>query len=90
MHPIPDTGYLRLEQIVGRREITPEQAEANKRKGRGIKRPRPAIPAIIPVSSSSWWSGVKTGRYPSPVRLGPRTTAWRASDIRRLVEGHQL
>jgi prophage regulatory protein len=40
----------------------------------------------IPVSRSTWWAGVKTGRFPAPVKLGPRTTAWRAEDIRRLIE----
>jgi len=28
-----------------------------------------------------------SGRYPKPVKLGPRTTAWRVSDIRALIEG---
>jgi hypothetical protein len=46
----------------------------------------PPIPPIIPVSKSTWWSGVKTGRFPQPVKLGPRTTAWRVSDILDLVE----
>lgn len=40
----------------------------------------------IPVGKSTWWEGVKTGRFPQPVKLGPRTTAWRAEDIRALVE----
>ena len=40
----------------------------------------------IPVSKSTWWEGVKTGRFPKPVKLGPRITAWKAEDIRRLVE----
>lgn len=44
------------------------------------------ILAIYPVSKSNWWSGVKTGRYPSSVKLGPRTTAWRVEDIRALIE----
>jgi predicted DNA-binding transcriptional regulator AlpA len=39
----------------------------------------------IPVSRSSWWQGVRTGRYPAPVHLGPRTTAWRESDIQALI-----
>jgi prophage regulatory protein len=29
----------------------------------------------IPVSRSTWWAGVKNGRYPKPVKLGPRITA---------------
>lgn len=40
----------------------------------------------IPVSKSTWWLGVKLGRYPAPVKLGPRITAWRAEDIRALIE----
>ena len=43
----------------------------------------------IPVSRSTWWAGVKTGRFPKPVKLGPRTTAWRVEDIRALVENSE-
>lgn len=40
----------------------------------------------IPVSKSTWWAGIKDGRFPKPVKLGPRTTCWRVEDIRRLIE----
>lgn len=40
----------------------------------------------IPVSKSTWWAGVKAGRFPQPVKLGPRITAWRVEDIRALIE----
>lgn len=40
----------------------------------------------IPVSKSTWWAGVKDGRFPKPVKLGSRVTAWRAEDIRALFE----
>jgi prophage regulatory protein len=40
----------------------------------------------IPVSKSTWWEGVRSGRYPKPVKLGPRITAWRVEDIRALIE----
>lgn len=43
------------------------------------------IPALIPVSKTTWWNGVASGRFPKPVKLGPRTTAWRVSDIRALI-----
>jgi len=39
----------------------------------------------IPVSKSTWWEGVRTGRFPKPVKLGPRITAWRVEDIRALI-----
>lgn len=67
---LPETGYLRLPQIVGK----PSTATA------------PAIPALIPVCKSTWWSGVRSGRFPQPVKLGERITAWRVEDIRALIE----
>lgn len=45
----------------------------------------PQILSVIPVSASSWWRGVKSGKYPSPVKIGVRTTAWRVADIRQLI-----
>lgn len=44
------------------------------------------IPAIIPVSKSTWWQGVKSGRYPQPVKLSERCTAWRVEDVLALIE----
>lgn len=55
---IPETGFLRLSQVL----------------------------AIFPISKSSWWEGCKSGRYPKPVKLSARTTAWRAEDIAELVK----
>jgi predicted DNA-binding transcriptional regulator AlpA len=43
-------------------------------------------PAIIPISKSSWWIGVKKGKFPKPVKLGKRTTVWKISDIKSLIE----
>ena len=40
----------------------------------------------IPVSKSTWWAGVKSKRFPAPIRLGSRITAWRVEDIRALIE----
>jgi predicted DNA-binding transcriptional regulator AlpA len=40
---------------------------------------------IVPVSKSLWWQGCKEGRFPKPVKLSPRTTAWKAEDIAALV-----
>ena len=40
----------------------------------------------IPVSKSTWWAGIKTGRYPKPVKLSTRITAWRVEDIRAFIE----
>lgn len=55
----------------------------------GNPKANPPIPAIIPVSKSTWWNGIKDGRFPQSVKLGPRTTVWRVEDIRRLVESSE-
>lgn len=71
MHVLPETGFLRLRDIIGR--------PATKKS--------PGTPALVPVSASTWWAGVKSGRYPQPTRaLGQRVTAWRAEDLRALIE----
>ena len=44
------------------------------------------VPAIIPVSKTTWWEGVKSGRYPQSVKLSERCTAWKASDIMELLK----
>jgi prophage regulatory protein len=41
---------------------------------------------LVPVCPSTWWSGVKSGRFPRPLKLGPRITCWRAQDIYALIE----
>lgn len=46
----------------------------------------PQILALIPISKSAWWLGVKEGRFPAPVKLSARTTAWRSEDITALIE----
>jgi len=48
----------------------------------------PQVLSVFPVSRSTWWSGVKSGKYPAPVKLGPNTTAWRAEDIHQLIAEH--
>jgi prophage regulatory protein len=40
----------------------------------------------LPISRSTWWAGVKDGRFPKPMKLGKRVTVWRAEDIHRLIE----
>lgn len=85
--PLPATGFLRLPQIVGGPPVTKEQAEENKLKGKGPTRPRAGIAAIIPVGRSTWWAGIKSGRYPKPVKLSRGITVWKVEDIRALLEG---
>lgn len=67
MNTLPETGFLRLRQIVGDKNTTPP------------------TPAIIPVAKSTWWQGIKSGRFPQPIKLSPRVTVWKVEDIRELI-----
>lgn len=64
---LPETGYLRLYQIIG------------------DPRRIPAVPPLVPISKSAWWAGVRSGRFPRSIKLGPRTTVWRVEDIRAIL-----
>lgn len=67
MKQLPETGFLRLKQIIGDSKAAPP------------------IQPLIPVKKSTWFAGVKSGRYPKPVKLGARATAWRVEDIRAFI-----
>lgn len=41
---------------------------------------------FIPVSRSDFWAKVKTGEFPRPIKISPKVTAWRAEDIRALIQ----
>jgi predicted DNA-binding transcriptional regulator AlpA len=41
---------------------------------------------LLPIGRSTFWAGVRTGRFPAPVKFGHRTSAWRVADIRALLE----
>ena len=46
------------------------------------------IQPLIPISKSSWWAGVAEGKFPTPIKLGARTTCWRETEVLALIRGH--
>ena len=61
-----------------------------------MNQPRPALPetgfvrlpqilSLIPISRSAWWAGIREGKFPKGIKLGTKTTVWRAEDIRALI-----
>jgi predicted DNA-binding transcriptional regulator AlpA len=58
IHGIPETGFVRISQIL----------------------------EVIPLGKTSWWAGVKSGRFPKPIKLTEHCTAWRAEDIHDLIK----
>lgn len=99
---LPETGFVREAQIVGQRGVSEEEAARNKealavamaagdrkainRFKNKPMRARPPMPGVVPFSRSTWWKGVRAGRYPAPVKLGPNITAWKVEDIRALID----
>jgi len=77
---------LRLPQIIGQKEVTPKQAKANRMAGKSPRKPRQHIEPLLPISRSSWWAGIKSGKYPQSVKLASRTTCWLESDVLALID----
>lgn len=46
----------------------------------------PQILAVLPFSRSTWIRGIQEGRFPKPIKYGPRTQAWRVEDVREVLE----
>jgi prophage regulatory protein len=36
---------------------------------------------LLPVARSTLYSWIKQGKFPKPVKLGPKISAWRMTDI---------
>jgi len=52
----------------------------------GDKKASPPLAPIIPICKSAWWKGISLGKYPKPIKLGPKTTVWRVEDILDLIK----
>jgi predicted DNA-binding transcriptional regulator AlpA len=37
------------------------------------------------ISRSGWWKGVKDGKFPPGIKLSPRVTVWKSSEIDALI-----
>ena len=52
----------------------------------GNPKKNPPIPPLIPIGKSTWWEGIKTGRYPKGIKISPGITVWRVEDILALIQ----
>ena len=71
---LPETGFLTLNQIIGQ-----------KSGGKYKRKSRADIPALIPVSRTTFLNRVKSGEYPAAIKLGERSVVWKVQDIRALI-----
>lgn len=53
---------------------------------KGFLRLSQIIPDLVPIGKSTWWAGIKSGKYPKGIKLAPRTTVWRVEDIQALID----
>jgi len=44
------------------------------------------LEGLLPMSRSAWYAGIQAGRYPQPIKITHRLVAWKASDLRALIE----
>jgi predicted DNA-binding transcriptional regulator AlpA len=82
---LPTAGFARQWQLIGEAPVTPEQAAANKHRGKGPRRPRPGSSPVIPWSSATLWRMVKAGKFPAPKKLSPGVTGWWWGDIHEWI-----
>jgi prophage regulatory protein len=40
----------------------------------------------FPVGKTTWWAGVRSGRYPAAIQISPGRVGWRKSDIDALID----
>ena len=46
----------------------------------------PQVAEMLGVSKSTVWLYSRNGTLPKPIKLSPRVTVWRESDIQKLIE----
>jgi predicted DNA-binding transcriptional regulator AlpA len=44
------------------------------------------IAKLLSIGKSSWWAWVKEGKAPPGIKLGRRTTVWRAADVQAFID----
>jgi len=45
----------------------------------------PSILAVYPVSRTGIYDRIKAGKFPAPVKIGPRSIAWRVEEVREVL-----
>lgn len=46
---------------------------------------RPGTPTPLPFSAPTLWRLSKSGKFPKPVKLSERVTAWKVGDVRAWI-----
>jgi predicted DNA-binding transcriptional regulator AlpA len=78
---LPAVGFVREAVLIGRpaRQPTPRRPKG-----------QPAIHGVLGFSAATLWRMVRSKRFPTPVKLGPNTTAWRVEDVRSWMQAQKI
>ena len=60
-------------------------AKVNQPQQDSLLRVVPHITDRMGISRSGWWKGVKDGKFPPGIKLSPRVTVWKSSEIDALI-----
>ena len=52
----------------------------------GDPKATPPIRGLLPIGKSTWWQGIKEGRFPKGRKLSRRITVWRSDVINKIIE----
>jgi len=56
----------------------------------GYVRQAQLVGTILPFSAATLWRLVRAGKFPQPVKLSPRVTAWKAEHIRAWLDEQKV
>lgn len=97
IHPavLPSDGFVGVDVLIGRPEVTPEEAEHNVEKAKLAKRenrhfnkprrPRHGIKGVFPGGRTSLYKAIERGEFPAPIKRG-RSTFWPVDEVRKALE----
>jgi len=77
--------YARLSDLIGQEATTEQEAENNRKRGSGPRRPRAPKAGLVRIGRTSWFALVKAGVLPKPIKLG-RSSLWNVADVLQALE----
>ena len=83
-----DLDILRIQQLASTAERKQKIYKDPHGRTRIIKA-RPAKRGLLGMGESTIWEKVKRGEFPKPIRISPRITCWKKSDIINWLESKQ-
>lgn len=81
--------YLRANQIASHKQQPAKKIVYKSGANAGLvkkSRAKTDYNGLLPITECTLWRWVKQGFFPSPIKLSPRCTVWRAIDVYKWIE----